>query len=192
MYAGIAPVTESSGKKRWVHWRLRCPKFLRQTFVEWAAKTIQLLDPSGPALTIGSSGPRGVHTRPPYGHWPSSGSAFSIAVGKRERHMMSPRISNRLAAGVHRYLLRSPWQQKPLDSSPQGVTLPKTVVREATGKQTFFCSSGPRFAVGMPITGHPPHRSVRAEFPHTVLIASSWTRAAVTAPRMRACACDTA
>jgi transposase len=39
-YAGIAPVTERSGKKRWVHWRLKCPKFLRQTFVEWAAQTI--------------------------------------------------------------------------------------------------------------------------------------------------------
>ena len=39
-YVGIAPVTESSGKKRWVHWRLQCPKFLRQTFVEWAAQTI--------------------------------------------------------------------------------------------------------------------------------------------------------
>ena len=39
-YVGIAPVTESSGKQRWVHWRLRCPKFLRQTFVEWAALTI--------------------------------------------------------------------------------------------------------------------------------------------------------
>ena len=72
----------------------------------------QLLDPSGPALTIGSSGLRGVHTRPPCVHWPSSGSAFSIAVGKRERHMMSPRISTRLTAGVHRYLLRSPRQQK--------------------------------------------------------------------------------
>jgi transposase len=36
-YAGIAPVTERSGKKSWVHWRLQCPTFLRQTFVEWAA-----------------------------------------------------------------------------------------------------------------------------------------------------------
>jgi transposase len=40
-YAGIAPVTERSGKKSWVHWRLQCPKFLRQTFVEWAAESIQ-------------------------------------------------------------------------------------------------------------------------------------------------------
>ena len=36
-YAGIAPVTERSGKKSWVHWRLQCPKFLRPTFVAWAA-----------------------------------------------------------------------------------------------------------------------------------------------------------
>jgi transposase len=40
-YAGIAPVTERSGKKVWVHWRLQCPTFLRQTFVEWAAESIR-------------------------------------------------------------------------------------------------------------------------------------------------------
>jgi transposase len=40
-YAGIAPVTERSGKKAWVHWRLQCPTFLRQTFVEWAAESIR-------------------------------------------------------------------------------------------------------------------------------------------------------
>jgi len=39
-YAGIAPVTERSGKKHWVHWRWQCPTFLRQTFTEWAAQTI--------------------------------------------------------------------------------------------------------------------------------------------------------
>ena len=39
-YAGIAPVTERSGKKSWVHWRWQCPTFLRQTFVEWAGQTI--------------------------------------------------------------------------------------------------------------------------------------------------------
>jgi transposase len=39
-YTGIAPVTERSGKKSWVHWRWQCPTFLRQTFVEWAAQTI--------------------------------------------------------------------------------------------------------------------------------------------------------
>jgi transposase len=37
---GIAPVTERSGQSTWVHWRWKCPTFLRQTFVEWAAQTI--------------------------------------------------------------------------------------------------------------------------------------------------------
>lgn len=39
-YSGVAPVLERSGKKSWVHWRYACPKFLRQTFVEWAGQTI--------------------------------------------------------------------------------------------------------------------------------------------------------
>jgi transposase len=39
-YSGIAPVTERSGNKCWVHWRLQCPKFQRQTFVEFAALSI--------------------------------------------------------------------------------------------------------------------------------------------------------
>lgn len=38
-YSGVAPVTVRSGKKTWVHWRYCCPKFLRQTFVEWANQT---------------------------------------------------------------------------------------------------------------------------------------------------------
>jgi transposase len=40
-YAGIAPVTERSGHKSWVHWRLQCPTFLRHTCVEWAAESIR-------------------------------------------------------------------------------------------------------------------------------------------------------
>jgi transposase len=40
-YAGIAPVTERSGNKQWVHWRYSCPRFLRQTFVEWANESIR-------------------------------------------------------------------------------------------------------------------------------------------------------
>ena len=34
--SGIAPVTEESGKQRWVHWRWACSKFLRQSFHEFA------------------------------------------------------------------------------------------------------------------------------------------------------------
>jgi transposase len=39
-YSGIAPVVASSGKQRWVHWRWCCPKFLRQTFHEWALHSV--------------------------------------------------------------------------------------------------------------------------------------------------------
>ena len=39
-YAGVAPVTERSGKKSWVHWRFASSRFLRQTFVEWSAESI--------------------------------------------------------------------------------------------------------------------------------------------------------
>jgi transposase len=39
--SGIAPVTERSGKQCWVHWRLACPKFVRQTFHEFAGSSIQ-------------------------------------------------------------------------------------------------------------------------------------------------------
>ena len=40
-YAGIAPVTERSGKKKWIHWRYSCTKFLRQSFVEWAGQSVR-------------------------------------------------------------------------------------------------------------------------------------------------------
>jgi transposase len=39
-FSGIAPVTESSGKKKWVHVRWACPTFLRQSFHEWAGHSI--------------------------------------------------------------------------------------------------------------------------------------------------------
>lgn len=40
-HAGIAPVTERSGKTCWVHHRLACPKFLKQTFHEYADQSIR-------------------------------------------------------------------------------------------------------------------------------------------------------
>ena len=40
-YSGIAPVTVASGNSEWVHIRFACPKFLRQTFHEFAGCSIQ-------------------------------------------------------------------------------------------------------------------------------------------------------
>ena len=43
-YSGIAPVQQRSGKSQWVHFRWACPKFLRQTFHEWAGHSIASSD----------------------------------------------------------------------------------------------------------------------------------------------------
>ncbi|WP_410856351.1 transposase [Paraburkholderia sp. SIMBA_054] len=79
-YSGIAPVTERSGKKSWVHWRWQCPKFRRQTFVEWASQTI---DRSfWPAPTTRSSVRGAVLIRQACGPRRSSGSASCTAAGR--------------------------------------------------------------------------------------------------------------
>jgi transposase len=43
-FSGIAPVLVRSGKTAWVHYRWACPKFLRQTFHEWAGHSIGFCD----------------------------------------------------------------------------------------------------------------------------------------------------
>lgn len=43
-YSGIAPVTERSGKRQWVHWRWAASTFLRQSFHEFAGLSIQKSD----------------------------------------------------------------------------------------------------------------------------------------------------
>ena len=43
-FTGIAPVKESSGNSCWIHWRWSCPKFIRQTFHEWAGCSIRTCD----------------------------------------------------------------------------------------------------------------------------------------------------
>jgi hypothetical protein len=40
-FCGIAPVTEASGNGLWIHWRWACPRFVRQTFHEWAGCSIR-------------------------------------------------------------------------------------------------------------------------------------------------------
>jgi transposase len=39
-YSGIAPVTERSGKSKWVHRRFACAQFVKQSFQEFAAQSI--------------------------------------------------------------------------------------------------------------------------------------------------------
>jgi transposase len=43
-FFGIAPVTERSGKNSWIHFRWACPKFLRQSFHEFAGHSVRFCD----------------------------------------------------------------------------------------------------------------------------------------------------
>jgi len=43
-YSGIAPVTERSGKSKWVHRRFACAHFVKQSFHEFAAHSILFCD----------------------------------------------------------------------------------------------------------------------------------------------------
>lgn len=40
-FAGVAPVIERSGNSCWIRWRYFCPKFLRQSFVEFAGESVR-------------------------------------------------------------------------------------------------------------------------------------------------------
>lgn len=43
-FSGIAPVQARSGKSVWIHSRWACPRFVRQTFHEWAGHSIAFCD----------------------------------------------------------------------------------------------------------------------------------------------------
>jgi transposase len=43
-FFGVAPVTERSGKTSWIHFRWACPKFLRQSFHEFAGQSVRFCD----------------------------------------------------------------------------------------------------------------------------------------------------
>ena len=93
-YADIAPVTERSGNKSWVHWRWQCPMFVRQTFVEWSEKTVTRSYWAG-LFYRGQRGPRAKAIRPRCGHWPSSGYASSTDAGRHALPMTRRPTSGR-------------------------------------------------------------------------------------------------
>ena len=39
--SGIAPVIERSGQSTWIRWRYFCPKFMRQSFQEYAGESVK-------------------------------------------------------------------------------------------------------------------------------------------------------
>jgi transposase len=89
--AGIAPVTERSGKKTWVHRRWQCPTVLRQTCVEWAAASIRHSFWAAP--TTSNRATRAPHIRPLSEPSRFNGSVSSFGVGRIERPPMNRSIA---------------------------------------------------------------------------------------------------
>ncbi len=86
-YAGIAPVIERSGQSCWIRWRYFCPKFLRQSFHEYAGESIKHSFWARARL-MRNRKRKGRVTKPLSERWPSSGSVSSIGAGRRGLNTM--------------------------------------------------------------------------------------------------------
>jgi Transposase IS116/IS110/IS902 family len=104
-YSGIAPVVASSGKQRWVHRRWSCPKFLRQTFHEWALHSVPYSKWARDYYDeLRAKGKRAA--TPSSAHWRSNGFAFSFVAGKIKSHTMKQLMNAHL---WHATLSRNQW-----------------------------------------------------------------------------------
>ena len=88
--SGVAPVTERSGQKHWVHWRLQCPTFMRQTFVGGRGKPST--NHTGQEPTIDNNERRELLIRLQSGRWRSNGYGFFTVAGSPVSHTMSQDI----------------------------------------------------------------------------------------------------
>ena len=102
-FSGIAPVTESSGKRKWVHFRWACPKFLRQSFHEWAV--IPSSNRNGHEFTTSNNAVREIPIMRPCGHWPSNGFASYFVAGRTELPTMRTRTWPRSSSAAPRWVL---------------------------------------------------------------------------------------
>ncbi len=79
-YSGVAPVVKQSGNTRMTHCRQAYPRFLRQTFHEWALHSILKSDGRGRFTNCSFHAAR--NTTRPFALSPTSGSEYSSDAGK--------------------------------------------------------------------------------------------------------------
>jgi transposase len=101
-YSGIAPVTERSGKKKWIHFRWACPKFCGRAFT--SGRGIPSLTRNGREATINNSGTGARGTTRRCEGWPSNGFASSFVAGKIGSLMTRADIWPRSPNETHRSL----------------------------------------------------------------------------------------
>ena len=99
-YAGIAPVTERSGKKSWGPLAPPMPA-VPPPNLRGMGGGIHAACLLGTGLLPAATRPRAKPTRPPYARWRSSGSACSFGVGRSVPRTMSPPISRHSTAVGH-------------------------------------------------------------------------------------------
>ena len=114
-YAGVAPVLERSGQKNWVHWRYASSRFVRQTFVEWAASSIAKSSWAEKFYRLHRS--KGASRNATLRALASSGSAFCSAAGSTGSPTMRPSTSRRCRRGTRR-CSRSP-RRAQIDVTPR-------------------------------------------------------------------------
>jgi len=96
----------------------QCPKFLRQTFVEWAAETIPRS--FWRVLIIASNATWGARIKLRFVRWLSSGFEFSFVAGRPHTYDESTYLNSLRRRGSP--LLNSIWEAaKITDCRPQGV-----------------------------------------------------------------------
>jgi hypothetical protein len=86
-YSGIAPVKEASGKSEWIHFRWACPKFLRQTFHEYASHSLPKSEWARPTTDSNASTENRIMLRCEL--WPTNGSVSFSGVGRPAHPTMS-------------------------------------------------------------------------------------------------------
>gem|GEM_PF-344027 len=114
-FSGVAPVVERSGKSTWTRWRYFCPKFIRQSFVEYAGESIRHSQWAKAFYlsqkTKGKSHQAAVRARA-YKWIGSSGNA-----GRRERNMTRQDTSNAYGRRDRRSSQRRCEVKKSLDTT---------------------------------------------------------------------------
>jgi hypothetical protein len=96
------------------------------SYYEFATHRLRrpLTNPSGLASTIGSSVTRAAPTKRRYVRWPSSGSAFFTAAGKRAHPTTNQHISTRCGSAAPPCSNSLIQLRNTLDGLPQGVKQP--------------------------------------------------------------------
>ncbi len=139
-YSGIAPVTNAAARSVGYTGCGSARSLSGKPL--WNGPHRPLTNPSGLASTIDSSATRAAPTKQRYGRWPSSGSAFFIAAGKRARLTTNQPISTRCGGAAHPCSNSFIQLRKTLDGLPQGVKRSSSLTKSGLSRTKLDALNG--------------------------------------------------